>query len=99
MRGGQLNTLLLNAGLIDEIILTYLPVVFGKGMPLFAPAASESMVRATETKNDKNGFVQLNLLLRCELQRPIKAKTTRLTYRVVFGWQRTRCYRRKLTYR
>jgi dihydrofolate reductase len=29
--GGELNTHLLNAGLIDEIILTIIPIVLGKG--------------------------------------------------------------------
>jgi dihydrofolate reductase len=65
--GSQLNTLLLNAGLIDEIILTYIPVVLGKGIPLFAPGASENMMRVTETQNYKNGFVQLNLQPRREV--------------------------------
>ena len=65
--GSQLNTLLLNAGLIDEIILTYIPIVLGKGIPLFAPGASEKMLKVTDTKNYKNGFVQLTLQSRQEL--------------------------------
>jgi dihydrofolate reductase len=38
--GGQLNALLHQAGLIDELILTYVPVVLGAGIPLFAGAAA-----------------------------------------------------------
>ena len=59
--GGQLNTLLLNAGLIDEIILTYIPVILGTGIPLFAPVAGEQMFKVLESKSFENGFVQLRL--------------------------------------
>ncbi|MER2999560.1 dihydrofolate reductase family protein [Pontibacter populi] len=59
--GGQLNTLFFNAGMIDEIILTYVPFVLGKGIPLFAPIATEQRLQVTETQNYKNGFVQLRL--------------------------------------
>lgn len=31
--GGQLNTILLNAGLIDELIISIAPVVLGAGIP------------------------------------------------------------------
>ncbi|MBC5774170.1 dihydrofolate reductase [Pontibacter sp. KCTC 32443] len=57
--GSQLNTLLLNAGLIDEIILTYIPIILGNGIPLFAPFASEKMLNVKESKHFENGFVQL----------------------------------------
>lgn len=33
--GGQINALLLQAGLIDELILSYVPIVLGEGIPLF----------------------------------------------------------------
>jgi dihydrofolate reductase len=36
--GGQINTVMLKAGLIDEIIVTLVPIVLGDGIPLFAPA-------------------------------------------------------------
>ena len=59
--GSQLNTLLLNAALIDEIILTYIPIILGKGIPLFASGASEKLVQLKQSKNFSNGFVQLLL--------------------------------------
>lgn len=33
--GGQINTILLEAGLIDEMIISYIPMVLGEGIPLF----------------------------------------------------------------
>jgi dihydrofolate reductase len=59
--GGQLNTLLLNASLIDEIILTYIPIVLGQGIPLFAAGAQETQLQVTSSKSYDNGFVQLKL--------------------------------------
>ncbi|WP_266203931.1 dihydrofolate reductase family protein [Pontibacter kalidii] len=57
--GGQINTLLLNAGLIDEFILTYIPIILGSGIPLFAAGAQERQLQALESKSYRNGFVQL----------------------------------------
>jgi dihydrofolate reductase len=37
--GGEINTTLLNAGLIDEMILTIIPIILGKGIPLFGQQA------------------------------------------------------------
>ncbi|QCR23650.1 dihydrofolate reductase family protein [Pontibacter sp. SGAir0037] len=59
--GGQLNATILNAGLLDEIILTYIPVILGKGIPLFSEEASEHKVKLQPTENKlyKNGFLQV----------------------------------------
>lgn len=62
--GSQLNTLLLNANLIDEIILTYIPIILGRGIPLFAPGASEHLLQLKDSKSYKNGFVQATLELK-----------------------------------
>ena len=61
MGGGQLNTLLLNARLIDEIILTYIPIVLGAGIPLFAAGAQETRLNVSSSKTYPNGFVQVRL--------------------------------------
>jgi dihydrofolate reductase len=34
--GGEIVSILLNAGLVDEIILTIHPIILGKGIPLFS---------------------------------------------------------------
>ena len=57
--GGQLNTLFLNEGLLDEIILTYIPVILGNGIPLFAAGAHEKKLSVLESKSFENGFVQV----------------------------------------
>jgi dihydrofolate reductase len=59
--GGQVNTLLLNAGLIDELIITYVPVILGSGIPLFAAGAQERQLQVLGSKNFPNGFVQLRM--------------------------------------
>lgn len=40
--GGQINSLFLKEGVIDEIHLTVEPVVLGQGIPLFAPGNMEA---------------------------------------------------------
>lgn len=57
--GSQLNTLFLNARLIDEIILTCIPVILGDGVPLFAAGTTETYLQLQESKSYQNGFAQL----------------------------------------
>lgn len=59
--GGQVNTVMLNAGLIDEIILTVVPVVLGEGIPLFAPGASSASFETTGCEAYETGLVQWRL--------------------------------------
>ena len=56
--GGQLNTVLLNAGLIDELIISIAPVVIGTGIPLFGSTATEVSWVRTKTESFETGFVQ-----------------------------------------
>lgn len=56
--GGQLNTVLLNAGLIDELIISIAPVVLGVGIPLFGDTAVETHWTRTKTESFETGFVQ-----------------------------------------
>lgn len=56
--GGQLNTVLLNAGLIDEMIISIAPIVLGAGIPLFGPTAIETSWTLTKSESFNTGFVQ-----------------------------------------
>ena len=56
--GGQINTVMLNAGLIDEIILTVFLLVLGDGIPLFAPGANLTRFRTASCESYKTGLVQ-----------------------------------------
>ncbi|WP_080236486.1 dihydrofolate reductase family protein [Spirosoma rigui] len=56
--GGQLNTVLLNAGLIDELIITVAPIILGTGIPLFGPTPIETACVRTRTESFETGFVQ-----------------------------------------
>ena len=57
--GGQINTLLLEQGLIDEMIITQVPIVLGSGLPLFTSTKQSLPFLLKESKSYKNGFVQL----------------------------------------
>jgi dihydrofolate reductase len=56
--GGQLNTILLNAGLIDELIITVAPIILGSGIPLFGATALETCFMHTKTESFETGLVQ-----------------------------------------
>lgn len=57
--GGQLNTLLLNGGLIDEIIISVHPVILGNGIPLFSGYPKKSTLSLTGSETYKSGLIQL----------------------------------------
>lgn len=57
--GGQLNTVLLNAGLIDEMILSVIPIVLGEGIPLFGGEPKETKWKLEEHTVFDTGLVQL----------------------------------------
>ncbi len=60
--GGQINTVMLNAGLIDEMILTVFPVVLGEGIPLFAPGASRHAFKTVSCQTYDTGLMQWRLV-------------------------------------
>lgn len=60
--GGQINQLLLDAGLIDKIILTTVPTTLKKGIPLFAGDGNLSRYKTVENTSYANGFVQTTYL-------------------------------------
>ena len=60
--GGQVNTVMLNAGLIDELILTVFPLALGRGIPLFAPGATRSGFKTVGCKTYETGLIQWRLV-------------------------------------
>jgi len=57
--GGQINTLFLNAGLIDEIRIFTMPVILPKGIELFEMLPDEKMLKLKATKEYTSGAVEL----------------------------------------
>lgn len=57
--GSQINTVLFNAGFIDEVILTIMPQTLGAGIPLFAPGLNASKLKLDSSTAWENGVVQL----------------------------------------
>ena len=62
--GGQINTAMLNAGLIDDLVLTSFPVVLGDGIPLFAPGAAHARFETTGCEAYETGLVQWRMVKR-----------------------------------
>ena len=56
--GGQTIQAFLRAGLIDELIITRLPILIGQGIPLFGPMEDDIHLRHIETRSFPTGLVQ-----------------------------------------
>jgi dihydrofolate reductase len=56
--GGLTIQSFLLAGLIDEIIITVIPILLGEGKPLFGPLAKDLELELVESKAFDFGFVQ-----------------------------------------
>ncbi len=57
--GGEIASMLLNAGLVDEIILSVHPIIIGKGIPLFKNIEKRINLRLQESVPFESGLVQL----------------------------------------
>ncbi|CAF1536584.1 unnamed protein product, partial [Rotaria sordida] len=57
--GAELNKTLLNLGLIDELILTIIPIVLGKGIHLFGQQSIEQQFKYSDSKIFPTGYVQI----------------------------------------
>lgn len=58
--GGEIVSLFLNEGLIDEIILSVHPVLLGEGIPLFRNVSKQVNLKLLGTRSYDSGLVQLH---------------------------------------
>jgi dihydrofolate reductase len=58
--GGQLVTQLLDLGLVDELGLSVIPVLLGRGVPFFGAMASSTRLELMESRVFPSGIVLLN---------------------------------------
>lgn len=56
--GGKTIQRFLNAGLIDEMTITIIPVLIGSGIPLFGPTDHDIHLEHMENSSFSNGLVQ-----------------------------------------
>ncbi|QDU52350.1 dihydrofolate reductase family protein [Gimesia panareensis] len=56
--GGNTIQRFLAAGLIDEMIITRIPILIGQGISLFGPLENDIQVQHLETHSFENGFTQ-----------------------------------------
>jgi dihydrofolate reductase len=56
--GGKTIQCFLQAGLIQEMTITRIPILIGEGIPLFGPLAHDLKLRHVSTRSFANGFVQ-----------------------------------------
>lgn len=61
--GGKVIQSFLREGLVDEMTLTTIPIIIGKGIPLFADLDQDIKLKHLGTKTWDNGFVQTTYAL------------------------------------
>ncbi|HSI87136.1 MAG: dihydrofolate reductase family protein [Candidatus Methylacidiphilales bacterium] len=59
--GGHLAAQFRRAGLITEYVISYVPIILGEGIPLFAPGPYRTMLSPIEVKQFKCGLVQIRM--------------------------------------
>lgn len=57
--GGVTIQRFLSAGLIDEITITIIPIILGKGIPLFGDMDQKNELQLIDSDSGSNGFVQV----------------------------------------
>ncbi|GAB3274307.1 dihydrofolate reductase family protein [Larkinella harenae] len=58
--GGQINALLLEAGLIDELQVFIHPITLGRGIPLFQPTEKPHYWQFVESRSFERGLTELH---------------------------------------
>ena len=61
--GGQVASQFLDAGLVDEMIITIISIVLGSGIPLFSQIKNEHKCKLISSKSFPNGLAQLKYKL------------------------------------
>ena len=56
--GGKTIQRFLESGLVDQLIITRIPVLLGEGIPLFGSLSKDVLLKHIETSGWPNGFVQ-----------------------------------------
>ena len=56
-----MNTVMLNKGLIDEMVLTIFPIALGEGIRLFAPGAKRASFQTVGCETFETGLIQWRL--------------------------------------
>lgn len=56
--GGNCVQRFLQAGLINELTITRVPLLLGSGIPLFGAVGTEQQLRLIAAMHSDNGFVQ-----------------------------------------
>ncbi|MFN0202619.1 MAG: dihydrofolate reductase family protein [Bacteroidia bacterium] len=62
--GGEINTILLNAKLIDEIRIAQVPIILGEGIPLWAKVPNETVFEVQQVEQFPSGIVTTHLFLK-----------------------------------
>jgi dihydrofolate reductase len=57
--GGEIASVLLNAGLVDEIILSIHPIILGRGIPLLRNIQKEVNLKLENSLSFESGLTQL----------------------------------------
>lgn len=61
--GGKLIQSFIRAGLVDDMIITQLPILLGAGLPLFGGLTNDIRAKLDWSKSYSNGFVQSRYIL------------------------------------
>ena len=62
--GGAVIQSFLRAGLIDDMVISRVPVLIGDGLPLFGPVQGDIALEHVETKSFPSGLVQSSYRVR-----------------------------------
>ena len=79
--GGITIQRFLQAGLVDRITVTRVPVLIGQGISLFGPLPYDVPLRHIATRSYKGGLVQSEYALRSELPQRVKARLAKKSSR------------------